>query len=88
MRQHYWRELRELLRTILEVHHIALVGREFDEILLVRAVDNNDLRRGILDQLQSIPGVLDKQTFLVFEDVDTRQCPQECLEFRRRLLVS
>lgn len=72
VRQHSWRELRELLRAIPEVHHIALVGGDFDVILLVRAVDNIDLRRVIFDQLQSMPGVLDTQTFLVFEDVDTR----------------
>lgn len=70
--QHSWRELREQLRSIPEVHHIALVGGDFDVILLVRAVDNVDLRRVIFDQLQSMPGVLDTQTFLVFEDVDTR----------------
>lgn len=70
--QHSWRELREQLRAIPEVHHIALVGGDFDVILLVRAIDNIDLRRVIFDQLQSMPGVLDTQTFLVFEDVDTR----------------
>jgi len=70
--QHSWRELREQLRAIPEVHHIALVGGDFDVILLVRAIDNTDLRRVIFDQLQSMPGVLDTQTFLVFEDVDTR----------------
>jgi DNA-binding Lrp family transcriptional regulator len=72
VRQHSWRELREQLRAIPEVHHIALVGGDFDVILLVRAMDNVHLRRVIFDQLQSMPGVLDTQTFLVFEDVDTR----------------
>ncbi|MCO4254739.1 Lrp/AsnC family transcriptional regulator [Pseudarthrobacter cellobiosi] len=70
--QHSWRELREELRAIPKVHHIALVGGDFDVILLVRAVDNADLRRVIFDQLQSMPGVLDTRTFLVLEDVDTR----------------
>ncbi|GAB4099481.1 Lrp/AsnC family transcriptional regulator [Sinomonas halotolerans] len=72
VRQHSWRELRERLRAIPEVHHIALVGGDFDVIILVRAVDNTDLRRVVFDQLQSMPGVLDTQTFLVFEDLDTR----------------
>lgn len=72
VRQHSWRKLRELLTAIPEVHHVALVGGDFDVILLVRARDNMDLRRVIFDQLQSMPGVLDTQTFLVFEDVDTR----------------
>ena len=61
------------MRAIPEIHHIALVGGDFDVILLVRAIDNTDLRRVIFDQLQSMPGVLDTQTFLVFEDVDTRR---------------
>ncbi|MGG5175160.1 Lrp/AsnC family transcriptional regulator [Pseudarthrobacter sp. J1763] len=72
VQQHAWRELREKLREIPEVHHIALVGGDFDVILLVRAVDNIDLRRVIFDQLQSMPGVIDTQTFLVFEDLDVR----------------
>lgn len=72
LKQDGWRELRDQLGAIPEVHHIALVGGDFDVILLVRAVDNIDLRRVIFDQLQSMPGVLDTQTFLVFEDVDTR----------------
>ena len=72
LRQHSWRELRERLAAIPEVHHIGLVGGNFDVILLVRARDNVDLRRVIFDTLQSMPGVLDTQTFLIFEDVDTR----------------
>ncbi|UVJ38731.1 Lrp/AsnC family transcriptional regulator [Arthrobacter sp. CJ23] len=72
VQQHSWRELREQLRLIPEVQHIALVGGSFDVILLVRATDNVHLRRVIFDRLQSMPGVVDTQTFLVFEDVDTR----------------
>jgi DNA-binding Lrp family transcriptional regulator len=72
VQQHSWRELKEELRAIPEIHHIALVGGDFDVILLVRATDNIHLRRVIFDQLQSMPGVVDTQTFLVFEDVDTR----------------
>ena len=70
--QHSWRELREQLRSIPEIHHIALVGGDFDVILLVRAIDNIDLRRVIFDQLQTMTGVLDTQTLLIFEDLDTR----------------
>jgi DNA-binding Lrp family transcriptional regulator len=55
-----------------EVHHVGLVGGNFDVILLVRARDNVDLRRVIFEQIHGMPGVLDTQTFLVFEDVDTR----------------
>ena len=66
------RELREELRAIPEVAHIALVGGDFDVILLVRAEDNQGLRRVVFDQLQSMTGVLDTQTFLIFEDLDNR----------------
>ena len=72
VRQHSWRELKEALRKIPEVHHVALVGGSFDVILLVRAEDNLHLRQVIFDHLQSMPGVLDTQTFLVFEDLDIR----------------
>ncbi|MBT2515744.1 Lrp/AsnC family transcriptional regulator [Arthrobacter sp. ISL-30] len=72
VQQHSWRELKEELRAIPEIHHIALVGGDFDVILLVRATDNIHLRRVIFDQVQSMPGIVDTQTFLVFEDVDTR----------------
>ncbi len=72
VRQHSWRELKERLQSIPEVHHIALVGGGFDVILLVRAVDNVDLRRVIFDKLQSMEGILDTQTFLVFEHIDPR----------------
>ncbi len=72
LRQHSWREMRERLAAIKQVHHIGLVGGNFDVILLVRGRDNAELRQVIFDQLQSMPGVLDTQTFLVFEDVDTR----------------
>ena len=72
VRQQSWRELKEVLRKIPEVHHVALVGGSFDVILLVRAEDNLHLRQVIFDQLQSAPGVLDSQTFLVFEDLDVR----------------
>ncbi|MBW4094178.1 MAG: Lrp/AsnC family transcriptional regulator [Acidobacteria bacterium] len=72
VQQHSWRELKEALRAIPEIQHIALVGGDFDVILLVRAEDNVGLRRVIFDQLQSMPGVQDTQTFLVFEDLDAR----------------
>ncbi|PYI67894.1 transcriptional regulator [Arthrobacter livingstonensis] len=70
--QHSWRELKEELRAIPEVEHIALVGGDFDVMLLVRAEDNTGLRRVIFDQLQSMAGVQDTQTFLIFEDLDNR----------------
>jgi DNA-binding Lrp family transcriptional regulator len=68
VRQNSWRDLQERLRAIPEVRHMALVGGEFDVILLVRAADNDALRSVVLEQLQSIPGVLSTRTFLVFAD--------------------
>ena len=68
VRQHSWRELRELLRAIPEVHHIALVGGDFDVILLVRASDARDLRRIVLEDIQAIPSIRSTRTTLIFED--------------------
>ena len=70
VRQSSWRDLRERVRQIPEVKHIALVGGEFDVILLVRAADNDALRMVVLEQLQGIPGVLSTRTSLIFEDVE------------------
>ena len=72
LRQHGWREVRETLARIPEVYHVSLVGGNFDVLLLVRARDNLDLRRVVFDHIQPLPGVLDTQTFVIFEDMDTR----------------
>lgn len=68
VRQNSWRDLRQRLREIPEVRHMALMGGEFDVMLLVRAADNDALRRVVLEELQAIPGVLATRTFLIFED--------------------
>ncbi|MFF2053261.1 Lrp/AsnC family transcriptional regulator [Leifsonia sp. NPDC058194] len=70
--QSEWHDLRDTLGRIPEVEHFALVGGDFDVILLVRARDNEDLRRVILEELTSIPSVRDTKTSLVFEDHDLR----------------
>ncbi|MGD9986164.1 Lrp/AsnC family transcriptional regulator [Pseudonocardia sp.] len=70
VRQSNWRDLQERLRAIPEVRHMALLGGEFDVMLLVRAADNDALRRVVLEQLQAIPGVLATRTFLIFEDAE------------------
>lgn len=49
-----------------------LGGGDFDVILLVGAIENTDLRRMIFDQLHAMTGIVDTQTYLVFEDLDTR----------------
>ncbi|WP_219412479.1 Lrp/AsnC family transcriptional regulator [Pseudonocardia nigra] len=70
VRQNSWRALRAELETIPEVAHMALLGGEFDAILLVRAADNAALRTVVLERLQAIPGVLGTRTFLIFEDAE------------------
>lgn len=69
VRQNSWRDLTEHLRRIPEVRHMALVGGEFDVMLLVRTTDNEHLRHVVLEQLQSIPGVLGTRTLLIFDDI-------------------
>lgn len=69
--QSSWQLVRQRLLEIPEVAHIALVGGDYDVVLLVRARDNGDLRRVVLEQLQSIPQVRSTRTSLVFEDSDT-----------------
>ena len=68
LRQADWRLVREQLCALPGVVHIALVGGEFDVILLVRVRDNADLRRLILDVIQDMPGVVSTRTLLVFEE--------------------
>ena len=68
--QHHWRTLRERLGALPGVVHIGLVGGEFDVILLVRTRDNAELRRLVLDEIQSIDGVLSTRTWLVFEELE------------------
>lgn len=68
--QSQWQDVREQLVALPEVEHVALVGGEFDVLVLVRAHDNRDLRRIILEAIHSIPGVRSTRTFLVFEDLD------------------
>ena len=71
LRQSSWRTLREQLQAIPEIKHMALVGGDFDAILLVRAADNEGLRRVVLEKLQAIPEVLATRTALIFEDLGT-----------------
>ncbi|TQS42922.1 Lrp/AsnC family transcriptional regulator [Cryptosporangium phraense] len=68
--QHEWRTLRARLRSLPGVVQIGLVGGEFDVILLVRTRDNAELRRLVLDEIQSIDGVLSTRTLLVFEELE------------------
>ncbi|MDO5633970.1 MAG: Lrp/AsnC family transcriptional regulator [Micrococcus sp.] len=68
LHQHNWRELRARLLAIPEVVHISLVGGNFDVMILVRARDIADLRRVVFEHLQTLQGVVDTQTYMIFED--------------------
>ena len=70
LRQAEWREVGEKLRRLPGVVHIALVGGEFDVLMLVRAKDNTDLRRLVLDVIQGMPEVVNTRTLLVFEEFE------------------
>jgi len=72
VRQSQWRDIQERLCALPGIAHIGLVGGEFDVVLLVRARDNADLKRLVLDEIQSMPGVLTTRTHLVFEEPDLR----------------
>ena len=73
VRQNGWRDLKKQLAAIPEIEHMALVGGEFDVILLVRTTDNESLRTVVLDRLQAVPGVLATKTFLIFEDLQNHR---------------
>lgn len=67
--QAQWQQARDQLQAIPEVHQISLVGGEFDVIVLVRARDNYDLRRIVLEEIQAIPSVRTTHTQIIFEDI-------------------
>ncbi|MFI9270073.1 Lrp/AsnC family transcriptional regulator [Kitasatospora sp. NPDC052896] len=68
--QNSWRTVREQLLELPGVAHIALVGGEFDVLMLVHTPDNRTLRELVLGSIQAIPEVLATQTLLVFEETD------------------
>lgn len=70
--QSRWQRIRTQLTDITEVEHVALLGGEFDVLVLVRARDNRDLKRVVLEQLQAIEGIRSTRTFLIFEDFETQ----------------
>jgi DNA-binding Lrp family transcriptional regulator len=68
--QNSWRTVRGQLLELPGVEHIALVGGDFDVLLLVHTVDNRALRDLVLNRIQGIPEVLGTNTLLVFEETD------------------
>ena len=75
LNQAEWRDVGEQLRALPGVVHIALVGGEFDVIMLVRARDNAALGRLVLDEIQGMPGVVNTRTLLVFEEAEPPTAP-------------
>ncbi len=63
-----WRQMRAGLRTIPYVEHIAMVGGDFDVLLLVRTPDNATLRDVVLERIQAVEGVRSTRTWLIFEE--------------------
>ncbi len=70
--QNTWRDVSARLRAIRYVDHLALVGGDFDVLVLVRAPDNAALRHLVLERIQDVPGVKSTRTWLVFDEADGR----------------
>jgi DNA-binding Lrp family transcriptional regulator len=73
--QDSWRGVRERLQQLPGAAHMALVGGDFDVLLLVHAADNRALRDLVLTRIQAIPEVLSTRTLLVFEETDLEPEP-------------
>lgn len=68
LKQNAWRELEQALDAVPAVEHVALVGGQFDVVVLVRARDSQELRDVVFESIQPLPYVLETQTHLVFEE--------------------
>jgi len=64
-----WRTMATDLHEIPYVDHVALVGGDFDILLLVRTPDNTTLRDVVLERLQAFEGVRSTRTWLIFEEL-------------------
>ncbi|MFD8686534.1 Lrp/AsnC family transcriptional regulator [Streptomyces sp. NPDC059651] len=70
-----WRTVSARLREIPFVEHFALMGGDYDVLVLVRAPDNAALRHVVLESIQGIPGVRGSRTWLVFEEARGQGAP-------------
>jgi DNA-binding Lrp family transcriptional regulator len=68
--QNSWRTVRDQLRALPGVAHMALVSGDFDVLLLVHTRDNRALRDLVFTRIQTIPDVVSTRTLLVFEETD------------------
>lgn len=56
------------LRSMAEVEVVALITGEYDVLVLARVADMDDLRRFVVETLQSIPDVRSTVTTLILEE--------------------
>ena len=68
IQQNAWREVAEAVVALPYVEHVALVGGDFDVLALVRAPNNAELRRVVLERIQEVPGIRSTRTWLVFDE--------------------
>lgn len=68
IQQNAWREVAAALASLPYVEHYALVGGDFDVLVLVRAPNNAELRHVVLERIQDVPGVQSTRTWLVFDE--------------------
>lgn len=68
IRQDSWRSVADGLRSMPHVDHFSLLGGDFDVLVLVRAPDNQTLRRVVLEGLQGLDGVRATRTWLVIDE--------------------
>lgn len=70
--QNTWRAVTAGLADIPYVEHFAMVGGDYDVLVLVRTPDNAALRHVVLERIQDIPGVRGTRTWLVFDEARGR----------------
>lgn len=68
LKQDDWEVLRRALAEDPAVRHLALVGGQYDAVLLVRTQTVEGLRRVIFERIQSLQCVQSTQTALIFDD--------------------
>lgn len=68
LKQDDWEVLRGALADEPAVRHLALVGGQYDAVLLVRTRTVEELRRVVFERIQSLSCVQSSQTALIFDD--------------------
>ncbi len=66
--QNAWRSVSRHLAEIPYIDHFALVGGDFDVLVLARTPDNDVLRQVVLEHIQEVPEVRSTRTWLVFDE--------------------